>query len=88
MNDGLFGACFSVFRQKEGAIAPVDYLSTFATAPFLLSQIKSLGSALSILSFAIFGVNLFFIFFDMAYISCIHSTIYGLYGQQTHDVAV
>lgn len=33
MNGRLFGACFSVFRHKNGAIAPVDYLSTFATAP-------------------------------------------------------
>ena len=34
MNGRLFGACFSTLGHKEGAIAPVDYLSTFATAPF------------------------------------------------------
>ena len=33
MNGRLFGACFSTLGHKEGAIAPVDYLSTFATAP-------------------------------------------------------
>ena len=34
MNCGLFGVRFSVLWHKKGAIAPVDYLSTFATAPF------------------------------------------------------
>ncbi len=33
MNGRFFGACFSIFGHKEGAIAPVDYSSTFATAP-------------------------------------------------------
>lgn len=32
MNGRFFGACFSVFRYKNGAVAPVDYSSTFATA--------------------------------------------------------
>ena len=26
----------SIFKHKSGAVAPVDYLSTFATAPFIL----------------------------------------------------
>ena len=26
----------SIFKHKSGAAAPVDYLSTFATAPFIL----------------------------------------------------
>lgn len=30
---GLFVVRFSVFMHKNGAIAPVDYLPTFATAP-------------------------------------------------------
>ena len=34
MNCGLFGVRFSVLWHKKGAVAPVDYLSTFATAPF------------------------------------------------------
>ena len=34
MNCGLFGVRFSVLWHKKGAIAPVDYSSTFATAPF------------------------------------------------------
>ena len=34
MNGRFFGACFSIFRHKEGAVAPVDYSSTFATAPY------------------------------------------------------
>lgn len=35
MDDGLFGVRFSVFHNKNGAVAPVDYYSTFATAPVL-----------------------------------------------------
>lgn len=37
MNGRLFGVCFSVFGHKNGTIAPVDYLSTFATAPISLN---------------------------------------------------
>ena len=33
MDGRFFGACFSIFRHKNGAVAPVDYSSTFATAP-------------------------------------------------------
>ena len=36
MNCGLFGVRFSVLWHKKGAVAPVDYLSTFATAPFFI----------------------------------------------------
>ena len=36
MIGGLFGVRFCVLEHKKGAIAPVDYLSTFATAPLLL----------------------------------------------------
>ena len=35
MNCGLFGVRFSVLWHKKGAVAPVDYLSTFATAPYV-----------------------------------------------------
>ncbi len=38
MNGRLFGVCFSVSVHKKGAIAPVDYLSTFATAPFVFAN--------------------------------------------------
>ncbi len=41
MNDRSFEACFSIFRHKEGAVAPVDYSSTFATASFLYSLIEA-----------------------------------------------
>ena len=34
MNCGLFGVRFSVSEHKNGAAAPVDFSSTFATAPF------------------------------------------------------
>ena len=34
MNCGLFGVRFSVLWHKKGAVAPVDNLSTYATAPF------------------------------------------------------
>ena len=34
MDGRFFGACFSFLGHKNGAIAPVDYSSTFATAPF------------------------------------------------------
>ena len=33
MDGGFFGIRFSVSGRKKGAVAPVDYLSTFATAP-------------------------------------------------------
>lgn len=33
MDCGLFGVRFLFFGYKNGAAAPVDYLSTFATAP-------------------------------------------------------
>lgn len=35
MNGGLFGVRFSVLEHENGAVALVDYLSTFATAPFM-----------------------------------------------------
>lgn len=35
MDGRFFGACFSFLGHKNGAIAPVDYSSTFATAPFI-----------------------------------------------------
>ena len=41
MNGRFFGACFSIFRHKNGAAAPVDYSSTFATPPFGTSHINS-----------------------------------------------
>jgi len=45
MNCGLFGVRFSVLWHKKGAVAPVDYLSTFATAPsFFVPQVNSLIS--------------------------------------------
>ena len=34
MDCGLFGVRFLFLGHKNGAAAPVDYLSTFATAPF------------------------------------------------------
>lgn len=33
MDCGLFGVRFLFLGHKNGAAAPVDYLSTFATAP-------------------------------------------------------
>ena len=36
MDCGLFGVRFLFLGHKNGAVAPVDHLSTFATAPFLL----------------------------------------------------
>ena len=36
MDGRFFGACFSFLGHKNGAIAPVDYSSTFATAPFII----------------------------------------------------
>lgn len=36
MDCGLFGVRFLFLGHKNGAAAPVDYLSTFATAPFFL----------------------------------------------------
>ena len=36
MNCGLLGVRFSILWHKKGAIAPVDYLSTFATAPIFI----------------------------------------------------
>ena len=35
MDCGLFGVRFLFLGHKNGAAAPVDYLSTFATAPLL-----------------------------------------------------
>ena len=34
MDCGLFGVRFLFLGHKNGAATPVDYLSTFATAPF------------------------------------------------------
>jgi len=34
MNGRFFGACFSVLGHKKRTVAKVDYLSTFATAPY------------------------------------------------------
>jgi len=34
MDCGLFGVRFLFLGHKNGAVAPVDHLSTFATAPF------------------------------------------------------
>ena len=36
MDCGLFGVRFLFLGHKNGAAAPVDYLSTFATAPQFL----------------------------------------------------
>ena len=38
MDGRLFGACFFIFKHKNGAAAPVDYSSTFATAPFYVDS--------------------------------------------------
>lgn len=35
MDCGLFGVRFLFLGYKNGAAAPVDYSSTFATAPFI-----------------------------------------------------
>ena len=42
MDGRFFGACFSFLGHKNGAIAPVDYSSTFATAP-LRDPLRGLG---------------------------------------------
>ena len=49
MNCGLFGVRFSVLWHKKGAIAPVDYLSTFATAPLCISFL-SVNARLNLIS--------------------------------------
>lgn len=36
-----------LFLYRKGAAAPVDYLSTFATAPFPLSEVESSVTAYS-----------------------------------------
>lgn len=43
MDGRFFGACFSVFSYKNEAVAPVDYPSTFATAPFIAFFFNCLG---------------------------------------------
>ncbi len=42
MDCGLFGVRFLFLGYKNGAAAPVDYSSTFATAPY--SKLPELGS--------------------------------------------
>ena len=37
MDCGLFGVRFLFSGHKNGAAAPVDYLSTFATAPLSIA---------------------------------------------------
>lgn len=41
MDCGLFGVRFLFLGHKNGAAAPVDYLSTFATAPSLIFYANS-----------------------------------------------
>ncbi len=36
MDCGLFGVRFLFLGYKNGAAAPVDYSSTFATAPYII----------------------------------------------------
>lgn len=40
MKNGLFGVRFSVFEQENGAAAPIDFSSTFATAPFFYKSVS------------------------------------------------
>ena len=41
MDCGLFGVRFLFLGYKNGAAAPVDYSSTFATAPFYFFGVLS-----------------------------------------------
>ena len=45
MNGGLFGVRFSVLEHENGAVALVDYLSTFATAPFVVPPPFTVGQS-------------------------------------------
>lgn len=40
MDCGLFGVRFLFLGHKNGTVAPVDYSSTFATAPFFVFMEK------------------------------------------------
>ncbi len=42
MDCGLFRVRFLFSGHKNGAAAPVDYLSTFATAPFIKYQFSGM----------------------------------------------
>ena len=46
MDYGLFGVRFLFLGIKSGAVAPVDYLSTFATAPDDWNRLKTCGNHL------------------------------------------
>lgn len=60
MDGGLFGVLFLFLGYKNGAAAPVDYSSTFATAPSVYWNLCDWNQRCGCVLIFVFGKKIFF----------------------------